>query len=312
MFQIRSQLTSMSSSRANRSLAACAWRKELGEARRVEVTLIEQLLRRLHDRRHDARPADDAARGAHGAVPDPGRDLADLERELRRAGERVAPLVHRRRAGVRRLARPGDPPALDPVGAEHGPEREVHRLEHRALLDVELEVGGGALELRAVPRGRGRDRRRWRRAPRGARRRRWSFSSRSSSWSLIEPDAAEEPKSERPKRAPSSSAQLTSRTVTGAGPSSAIRRSTSAPATTLSAPSSQPPFGTESMWPPISTAGSLPPRSVHQSFPAASRSRSSGRPERSPSSQALAVFHVVRPGDALGAVLVAGQLLQLA
>ena len=59
--------------------------------------------------------------------------------------------------------------------------------------------------------------------------------------------AADEPKSERPKRAPSSSAQSTSRTVTGGVPSSAIRRSTSAPDSTLRQPSSQPPFGTESM-----------------------------------------------------------------
>ena len=42
---------------------------------------------------------------------------------------------------------------------------------------------------------------------------------RSSSWSPIEPAAALEPKSERPKRAPSSSAQLTRRTVTAGSPS---------------------------------------------------------------------------------------------
>src|SRR5688572_10935671 len=104
-----------------------------------------------------------------------------------------------------------------------------------------------------------------------------STSLRSSSWSAIEPAAADEPNSERPNRAPSSSAQSTSLTVTGGVPSSAIRRSTSAPASTLRQPSSQPPFGTESMWPPISTARSDSPRSVYQSFPAASRSTSSGR-----------------------------------
>ena len=38
--------------------------------------------------------------------------------------------------------------ALDSERAEDDPERKVHRLEHRPLLDVELEVGGGALELR--------------------------------------------------------------------------------------------------------------------------------------------------------------------
>ena len=75
--------------------------------------------------------------------------------------------------------------------------------------------------------------------------------------------AALDPKSERPKRAPSSSAQLTSRTVTGGLPCSAIRRSTSAPATTFNAPSNQPPLGTESRWPPIRSSLSDRPRSVH-------------------------------------------------
>ena len=46
-----------------------------------------------------------------------------------------------------RLPRPGDAPALDPVGAEDGAEGDTHRLEHGALFDVELEVGSRALEL---------------------------------------------------------------------------------------------------------------------------------------------------------------------
>ena len=86
---------------------------------------------------------------------------------------------------------------------------------------------------------------------------------RSSSWSSIEPHAADEPKSERPKRAPSSSAQLTTRTVSGGLPSSAIRRSTSTAAMTFRQPSSQPPFGTESMCPPSSNARSESPSSVN-------------------------------------------------
>jgi hypothetical protein len=90
-----------------------------------------------------------------------------------------------------------------------------------------------------------------------------SFRWRSSPWSAIEPAAALEPKSERPKRAPSSSAQLTSRTDTGGVPSSAIRRSTSDPATTFNAPSSQPPFGTESRCPPMMSVRSDSPGSVH-------------------------------------------------
>src|SRR5215207_9263860 len=101
-----------------------------------------------------------------------------------------------------------------------------------------------------------------------------SASCLSSSWSRIEPAAALEPNSERPNRAPSSSAQLTRRAVTGGSPSSAIRRKTSEPATTLSAPSSQPPFGTESRWPPISSSRSERPRRVHHWLRASSNATS--------------------------------------
>ena len=41
-----------------------------------------------------------------------------------------------------------DARALDAERAEHDAERQVERLQHRALLDVQLEVGGGVLELR--------------------------------------------------------------------------------------------------------------------------------------------------------------------
>src|SRR5436305_597612 len=115
---------------------------------------------------------------------------------------------------------------------------------------------------------------------------------RSSSWSSIEPAAAEEPNSERPKRAPSSSAQLTSRTVSGGVPSSEILRSTSTPAITLRAPSSQPPFGTESMCPPIRSARSESPGSVNHWLPAASQVFSTGSSETFLSSHLRAVDHV--------------------
>ena len=115
----------------------------------VEVALIEQLLGGLDDRGHDPGLADDASGRAHGATAGASGDLANLERELRRAGERVAALVHRRRAGVSRLTVPGDPVALDSERSEDDAEREPERLEHRPLLDVELEVGGRRVELRA-------------------------------------------------------------------------------------------------------------------------------------------------------------------
>src|SRR6266508_370369 len=195
----------------------------------VQVPLVEQALGRLDDRGDDAGLRDDAAHRAHGSASHTGRDLTDLELEPRSAGERVAAGVHRRRPCMSGLTAEGDLVALDPEGAEDDTERQVERLEHRPLLDVQLDVGGRVLEL--LP---------------------------------------------RLERAPSSSAQLTSRTVVFGSPSSARRRITSTPAMTFSAPSSQPPFGTESMCPPMSTACSERPASVHHWLPASSTSSSSG------------------------------------
>ena len=136
-------------------------------------------------------------------------DLADLERELGRAGERVAALVHRRRAGVRGLAAPRDARALDAERAEHDAERQVERLEHRALLDVQLEVGGGVLELATAPRSRrsrsmpcSRERIRQRDAVAVGELRELVLVAHRAR------PRRDEPNSERPKRAPSSSAQF--------------------------------------------------------------------------------------------------------
>ena len=212
---------------------------------------------------------------ADRAVAGLGRDPADVERELGGAGERVAALVHRRRAGVRGLARPRDPVALDAERARA--RRRAGDPSTRARALARCAARGRRPRSRAARResvARSRSTPYSRERVRRARSRSRRCSSRSSSWSRIEPAAALEPKSERPKRAPSSSAQLTRRTVSGGVPSSAIRRSTSTPATTFRQPSSQPPFGTESMCPPISSARSDSPGSVNHWFPASSISSS--------------------------------------
>ena len=59
---------------------------------RVEVALVEELLGCLHHRRDDPRPADDAPATCRRRPRPCAGDLADLERELRRAGERVPAL----------------------------------------------------------------------------------------------------------------------------------------------------------------------------------------------------------------------------
>ena len=74
------------------------------------------------------------------------RSIAHREREARGGQEGVAPVRHRGRAGVRRLAAEDHAVALDADGAEHRSDRQTEALEHRPLLDVQLEVGAHVAE----------------------------------------------------------------------------------------------------------------------------------------------------------------------
>ena len=146
-----------------------------------------------------------------------------------RAGEGVAPRVHRRRARVRRW-----PCKLtawrSTQTSQYHAQRQVQRLEHRALLDVQLEVGSGVSNCaRASARGRGR--RHAQRGHRVASCRRVS-PLRSSSWSHRAGGRAR-----AEQRAPEARAFLVGPVHEphgdGGPPSSASRRSTSTPAMTL-------------------------------------------------------------------------------
>src|SRR3954454_7718932 len=66
--------------------------------------------------------------------------LAQFERDPCRTGERVAPQAHRRRAGMVRL--PAQPYAVAAKPDDRGddPDLNPFGLEHRALLDVQLQV----------------------------------------------------------------------------------------------------------------------------------------------------------------------------
>src|SRR6478672_8799915 len=105
------------------------------------------------------------------------------------------------------------------------------------------------------------------------------------------PTAAAEPNRLRLKRAPSSSAQSTSATVTGGVPAAASERSSSNPLITPRAPSSQPPFGTESRWLPTTSVSADSPGSTAHRLPAASVSTSTGRVASDSRSIALASSH---------------------
>ena len=134
---------------------------------RVEVPLIEQQGRLAGDRRDHARLRGRAARGRHPAVTDGG--VAHREREARGREERVAPVGHRRRAGVRGLSAEDHAVALHADRAEHRPDGEAETLEHGPLLDVQLEVGAHVAAGGFPPPARDRARRRARRAhPRAA------------------------------------------------------------------------------------------------------------------------------------------------
>ena len=161
------------------------------------------------------------------------------------------------------------------------------------------------------PRLRGRGRRRARAARRAARRRRRRAAGAARPG---RPSTRRPPRSRRASGRsgrPSSSAHLTSRTVSGGVPSAAIRRSTSTPASTFRQPSSQPPFGTESMCPPIRSARSEAPASVNHWLPASSISSRRAGLRDLVAQELPRLLPRVRPGDPLGAVGVAGELAQL-
>ena len=100
--------------------------------------------------------------------------------------------------------------------------------------------------------------------------------------------------------------------MTGGVPSAAIRRSTSTPATTFRQPSSQPPFGTESMCPPMSTRA-LGVAAQRRPLVAGRVDLVLQRQTRELLAQPLLrALPGRRPRDALRAVLVAGELAELA
>ena len=123
-------------------------------------------------------------------------------------------------------------------------------------------------------------------------RRPWlSTRSRTASMSSV-PLTAPDPNSDRPNRAPSSSAQSTTLTDTGNSTPSRWRpRSTSAPASTPRQPSSHPPFGTESRWLPSTIRSGRAPGSVTHRFPAGSVLVSTGMPSKVAANQSRARCH---------------------
>ena len=118
----------------------------LREGGRVEVPAVQRDPALLDDARHDARPRRAGADRAHAPAA-AGGDRIDLLAHLRGGEEGVVAAVHGGRARVGGLPAKRDRVPLHAERAEHGAEREAEVEEDGALLDVELEVGGGGAQF---------------------------------------------------------------------------------------------------------------------------------------------------------------------
>ena len=108
--------------------ASSWWRMSSVTSARPGITLTRAVRDvELADRRHQPRLRAGHALGG--------------EHELGRGGERVAAQVHRRRPGVRGVAGEGEVEAALAGDRRDHAERQALGVEHRALLDVDLEVG---------------------------------------------------------------------------------------------------------------------------------------------------------------------------
>ena len=206
MLQMRVQVAMHRSSSAKRWLAS-ALPQHAGEHVGVEIAHVQRGFTAAHNGSHNAGKSLDGThrcnrvRMAHGDGP-------NLKRKLRRGRQGVMPHGHRRRAGVRLLPIESDRMTLHTFRAQHDAQRQLHALQHWALLDVELKIRSRILLLRCAVRyvvdgDAGIEQACSSVMP--------SLSLRTRSAArLCVPANADEPKRLRPNRAPSSSAQSTS------------------------------------------------------------------------------------------------------
>ena len=122
-------------------LETLAHRGERGRALRVRRrTHVEREAHAAGDHVHRPGQRLDAADGADH-VGRAGGDRFDREHALGRGRERVAAQCHRHGARVAGDAGHLDVEAIAAVDRRHDADRQPRRLEHRSLLDVELDVG---------------------------------------------------------------------------------------------------------------------------------------------------------------------------
>src|SRR5829696_8227671 len=120
--------------------------QHVGEHAGVQGALVQRHLAPPVERSDDARSNVHGTDSAAHVVPS-RRVVPKLDGRAGRRDKGVPAHVHRRRAGVGVLPRKAHCVPLDPERPEHHSQRQVHALQHRTLLDVQLQVSDGVSEL---------------------------------------------------------------------------------------------------------------------------------------------------------------------
>ncbi len=153
MFQMRDHSTVQPSSPAKRSLASRASPVHLRQNAGIEIALIERRFAAAHHRRHNPGKSLHDCRWCRPRR-DAFRNRPDLKRQFCCRGQRIAPRVHRRRAGVRFLPMKGDSCAAPrPWFPARSPAASPACSRHRPLLDMQFQIRGGVFALLSALRG---------------------------------------------------------------------------------------------------------------------------------------------------------------
>ncbi len=115
--------------------------QHLGKGISLEMALVEGDAAILDDTGDDPGLCRAAADGAGAAVA--FGDAISLRTHFGGGEERIFAALHRRAAGMRRLAVESDRVPLDAERPEDGAEREIEIEEHGSLFDVQFQIGGG-------------------------------------------------------------------------------------------------------------------------------------------------------------------------
>ena len=111
----------------------------------VEMTLIERDAAIFDHAGDDSGPRGAGTDRAYAAMF--FGNAVDLGTHFGRGEEGIFAAVHRCAAGMRGLPAEGDRVSLDAESSENGAERQIEIEQHRALFDVQFQIGGGVFQF---------------------------------------------------------------------------------------------------------------------------------------------------------------------